>query len=253
MIQDLHSHTYYSFCGKDKPETVVEKAIESGITLLGICDHNYGIGQGRICVMNNDSDYVYPDYERSLQRYFDHINLVKEKYADKITVLRGIELATENNRLRVPFPTQNDIGYFDYCLIEHVDCPNTTTKGNLFKFCEKIKCTKGIAHTDLFKFINTIGEDPFKYFKRMADENIFWEINVNYDSIHNFREHGYVKRFFEDNEQQQIVKESGVKLSVGFDGHNVEDYCAERIANACKKIEKMGIPLVFNDKYRSEL
>ena len=24
MIQDLHSHTYYSFCGKDRPEEIVE-------------------------------------------------------------------------------------------------------------------------------------------------------------------------------------------------------------------------------------
>ena len=44
MIQDLHSHTYYSFCGKDSPETIVEAAITGGIELFGICDHNHGIG-----------------------------------------------------------------------------------------------------------------------------------------------------------------------------------------------------------------
>jgi predicted metal-dependent phosphoesterase TrpH len=27
MIQDLHSHTYYSFCGKDDPTDVIEAAI----------------------------------------------------------------------------------------------------------------------------------------------------------------------------------------------------------------------------------
>ena len=27
MIQDLHSHTYYSFCGGDKPEDIVEAAM----------------------------------------------------------------------------------------------------------------------------------------------------------------------------------------------------------------------------------
>ena len=31
MIQDLHSHTYYSFCGKDLPEKVIETAINGGI------------------------------------------------------------------------------------------------------------------------------------------------------------------------------------------------------------------------------
>ena len=43
MIQDLHAHTYYSFCSKDRPETVIETAIAGGIQQLGICDHNYGV------------------------------------------------------------------------------------------------------------------------------------------------------------------------------------------------------------------
>ena len=47
MIQDLHSHTYYSFCGGDKPEEIAEAAIAGGIELLGITDHNYGIGNAR--------------------------------------------------------------------------------------------------------------------------------------------------------------------------------------------------------------
>ena len=43
MIQDLHSHTYYSFCGADTPEQVVETAIAGDI--IGIYDTgNYQIG-----------------------------------------------------------------------------------------------------------------------------------------------------------------------------------------------------------------
>lgn len=44
MYQDLHSHTYFSACGADEPERLIVKAIESGIDILGITDHNYGIG-----------------------------------------------------------------------------------------------------------------------------------------------------------------------------------------------------------------
>ena len=47
MIQDLHAHTYYSFCSKDRPETVIETAIAGGIQQLGICDHNYGVACAR--------------------------------------------------------------------------------------------------------------------------------------------------------------------------------------------------------------
>lgn len=48
MIQDLHSHTYYSFCGNDSPEKVIEVAIAGNIEMLGITDHNCGIGLGSL-------------------------------------------------------------------------------------------------------------------------------------------------------------------------------------------------------------
>ena len=44
MIQDIHSHTKYSFCAHDTPEKMIETAIKAGIEVYGICDHNYGIG-----------------------------------------------------------------------------------------------------------------------------------------------------------------------------------------------------------------
>ena len=47
MIQDLHSHTYYSFCGRDNPEQIVQAAIDGGIELFGITDHCHGAGHGR--------------------------------------------------------------------------------------------------------------------------------------------------------------------------------------------------------------
>ena len=101
MYQDLHSHTYYSFCGKDAPEAVVEAAIAGGLELFGITDHNYGIGYSRLDVFQHPAA---PDFrgscERTLRRYFDHINLIREKYADRIRVLRGIELCTLRHRRR---------------------------------------------------------------------------------------------------------------------------------------------------------
>ena len=83
--------------------------------------------------------------------------------------------------------------------------------------------------------------------KRMAEANIFWEMNISYDSFHNYQEHAYMLRFFEDKEQQAIVRESGVRLSVGFDGHKVEDYRPDLVRNACQRITDMGIKLAFED------
>lgn len=43
MIMDIHSHTYYSRCGRDNPRQIIQAAIDGGIEIFGISDHNYGI------------------------------------------------------------------------------------------------------------------------------------------------------------------------------------------------------------------
>ena len=246
MIQDLHSHTYYSFCGKDSPETIVEAAIAGGIELFGICDHNSGVGLLRRDARKAPLEIIPNEYEpRALQRYFDHINLVKEKYAGKIEILRGIEICTGAEYGKLHLPDSADISFFDYCLIEHIDQEATIAK-DLFSFAERCGCkAKGVAHTDLFAHIEKLGEDPFAYFKRMADHNIFWEMNVSFDSIHHYREHPYMLRFFEDKEQQAIVREAGVRLSVGFDGHRVEDYLPDRVIEYNQRLSALGIKKIF--------
>jgi len=250
MIQDLHSHTYYSFCGKDAPEVVVEAAIAGGVELLGITDHNYGVGYARNSVFQATGEMGLNDYERTLRRYYDHINLIRDKYADRITVLRGIELCTLKGERHPNFtlPEGADVSFFDYCLIENVDNAISITGGDLFAYAKRCGTpVVGVAHTDLFSHIEKLGCDPLDYFSRMADENIFWEMNVSYDAIHRYREHAYFLDFFADPKKQEIVRKSGVRVSVGFDGHRVEDYLPERVADYCRRLTEMGIKMPFED------
>lgn len=247
MIQDLHSHTYYSFCGKDSPEAIVEAAIDGGIELFGICDHAHGVGFGSWTAFCAPED-VFPNRygENSLIRYYDHLSLVKEKYKDKIRVLCGIEITAHLNTPKIALPEDADVSFFDYCMVENPDIENSIIKRDLFGFAERLKCPHvGVAHTDMFAFIRSIGEDPYRYFKRMAECGIFWEMNVSYDSIHKYREHPYMLEFFENEEQQAIVRESGVRISVGFDGHRVEDYLPKRVTDYCHRLTDMGIKLAF--------
>ena len=247
MLQDLHSHTYYSFCGKDKPESVVEAALDGGIELFGITDHAYGVGHGRPEVYFAAEDgTTFSDYGRTLIQYYDHISLLKYKYADKIKVLAGIEINTRGSLPNAMLPQGADVSFFDYCLIENLDSEDSITEGDIFSFAKRCGCDKtGIAHTDLFAHIEKLGENPLDYFKRMADMSIFWEMNISYDSIHNYREHEYVKRFLSSEAQQDVVRRSGVRLSVGFDGHRVEDYRPDRIGDCCNTLKALEIPLVF--------
>ena len=248
MIQDLHSHTYYSFCGADRPEEVVEAAIAGGIELFGICDHNYGMGFGRTDVFFNQSDKLKDGYERALRRYFDHINLIKEKYADKIQILRGIEISTNEKWFKSRLPESEDVSFFDYCLVEHLGNEDSMLGGDIVSFAKRCACPTGVAHTDIFSFCERDCIDPLDYFKRMADAGVFWEMNVNFDSIHNYRKHGYVDKFFSDEEQQEIIIKSGVRLSVGFDGHKCGEYRADIVKDYCGKIEALGIPMAFDRK-----
>ena len=83
MLQDLHSHTYYSYCGGDRPEEIIEAAIAGGIELFGINDHVNGV-----ITHVPEWDALGKDgwgswvYDRMLHRYHDHIGLLREKYKD---------------------------------------------------------------------------------------------------------------------------------------------------------------------------
>ena len=54
--------------------------------------------------------------------------------------------------------------------------------------------------------------------------------------------------FFKNKTQQEIVRRSGVKLSVGFDGHIAKEYKPQRVKTACQMIRNMGIKLAFENK-----
>ncbi|MBE7078705.1 MAG: PHP domain-containing protein [Clostridiales bacterium] len=249
MIQDLHAHTYYSFCSKDKPEAVIEAAIAGGIEQLGICDHNYGVGYGRTELCWGKGNGLNANYGGTLNRYYDHMKLLKEKYAKKIKLLCGIEICTMLNGVdSYALPLAADVSFFDFALVENLDHPTSITKGDIVEFAKRCGCPVGIAHTDLFAFAKARGEEPYRFFRKLAENGIFWEINVNYDSLHSFKTHDYVTEFFKNKEQQEIVKKTGLRLSVGFDGHIVKEYKPSRVKTACKLIQDMGIHLIFENR-----
>lgn len=103
------------------------------------------------------------------------------------------------------------------------------------------RCPVGIAHTDIFGLIADLGVEPVAYLKSLADNGIFWELNVNYDSIHGYCEHEYVNAFYNNVEQQQAVKQVGLYVSVGFDGHSMEDYLVDRVNKANDFLQSCGI------------
>lgn len=219
-IQDLHSHTRYSDCGRDEPRAMIEAAIAGGITDFGITDHNYGIGD-------------------DLSEYCDELTLLREEYKDRISLYLGIEISTYPHQL----PGEGcELGRLDYCLMEHLQNDLCLVE-DIVEFTKEIPIPCGIAHTDMFDYCLKRGLEPLAFFKRLGENGIFWEMNVNYDSIHGWREHSYVLEFMNNKEQQEIIKNSGICLSVGFDGHRLEDYDPQRVKQMNDFLRELEIPI----------
>lgn len=75
-----HSHTTFSD-GKNTAEEMVQAAIRLGMPALGISDHSFTPCDTSYCMKAED----YPMYLGELAR-------LKEKYADQITLMAGLEL-----------------------------------------------------------------------------------------------------------------------------------------------------------------
>ena len=137
-IFDIHSHTFYSNCGRDNPCELINTAIQNGLSMLGICDHNHGIGERK-------------------KQYLAEIKDLATRYTDKIKIYCGIEIATLPERYDIE--NVDEIKDFDYCLIEHITDDDSIVKENLFEFCNKLGILCGIAHTDLFAYCDMYGFD----------------------------------------------------------------------------------------------
>ncbi len=222
QVMDIHSHTRYSNCGIDEPREIAEAALAGGITLFGVCDHNYGIGD-------------------RLEQYKAEIAALREEYAGRLRILTGIEIASVPD-LGEPHPER--LTGFDYCLLEHIDMPESTVGMEVFAYRRRFAGKFGIAHTDLIGMAKANGIDPLAFLRRFAENDIFWEMNVSYDSIHAWREHPYYLRFMADAEERALVKESGIRLSVGFDGHRVYDYRPDRVAEMNRFLQEEGFSMV---------
>ncbi len=210
---DLHNHSGNSLDAIDTPEDIILKGISSGLDSMGITDHNYWI-----------------------TGFFDHelaqLSFLRRKYKDQIKVLYGMEVSF----LRLNGLEPEMLEGYDYCLLEYF-IEADVSFSEVCAFADRFPCRVGIAHTDMFKYER---DHNVPALEMMAEHNIFWELNVNRDKIHLFREHQYCKDFIASPQQQNRIKELGIELSVGFDTHDLADYSPERVKSMCEFIHEHG-------------
>lgn len=83
ILADYHVHSVFSTDSNTPMEHMIEKALQLGLKRLCFTDH---------------MDYDYPNPSEFIfdpEVYFDQIQLLRERYKDKIEVLAGIELGLQ--------------------------------------------------------------------------------------------------------------------------------------------------------------
>ena len=213
-LTDLHNHTTFSYDGTNTPEQIIENAVSKGISVVGISDHQFSIGN-------------------RLGEYIEKINSLKKKYEDKIEVKCGLEIGTRPSPSDLSVSLANKL---DYCIFECLDSPVAM---DFFEFLEWVKLfniPKGFAHTDIFELSDRYGIDIISTMKK---NNIFWEINTsgNYQ---------YYYDFITNKEKRNRITKSGIALSVGSDTHWIHNYNISKIKSAHSLILSMGNPIIFS-------
>ena len=90
ILADQHTHCNFSTDSEATPESMVQGAIEKGLTHLTLTDHM-------------DLDYPgttkeEPLFEFDIEKYFATLTSLKEKYSDKLYLGIGIELGLRSGR-----------------------------------------------------------------------------------------------------------------------------------------------------------
>jgi len=78
---DMHTHSHWSFDGRESIESLCEAALAKGLAGIAVTDHN-----DIDCVVKG----IYPPYEA--EKYAEELAAVKKRYAGRLRVIMGVEL-----------------------------------------------------------------------------------------------------------------------------------------------------------------
>lgn len=236
IYSDLHMHT--TFCdGKNSPEEMVVSAIEKGLKTVGVCVHSY-----------TDRDLTYCIRQEKIKPFQQEMARLKEKYADKITVLCGVEQDFISNEPLDGFDYA--IGSLHYFIVGDklyhvdnsepyfVDAVNKVFGGDYYAACENyfsnlkkvIEKTNAdiIGHFDLVSKFNEktvyFDEEHPRYVKAWqaaADALIPHgkPFEINFGGI----SRGYKKSPYPSIKMIEYIRDKGGKFCFSSDSHNKEN------------------------------
>ena len=237
ILSDFHTHTIFSD-GKNSPEEMVQRAINSGLRAIGFSDHSYTFFDESYCISKNN-----------IQNYINTIADLKEKYRSKIEIYCGIERDFYSNESTAPYDYV--IGSVHYVkagdsyipIDESIDgfklAVDTYFGGDRLSLCEEyfksvsrvLEKTNAdiIGHFDLvskFNGENLFDETDERYisaWKNALDDLLKYNkpFEINTGAI--FR--GYKNFPYPSKEMIDYIKEKGGKFVLSSDAHSVDGIC----------------------------
>ena len=183
MTADYHVHSAFSFDCKAPMEAQIERAVEVGLDEICFTDHvDYGV--------RKDWDEPGPVEERNgkpkrnvdYPRYFAKLAEMKERYGDRVTIRRGLELGVQRHTFRrTEELCERCRGELDFTLLSVHQvkdleiCPpeeyargRTQGEYNLAYYEELLAVARDfdgycvLAHLDVMRRYDPAGEYPFE-------------------------------------------------------------------------------------------
>ncbi len=255
ILEDFHVHT--NLCdGRDSAEDMVLAAIDKGMTRLGFSGHGYTSFDSSFCMS-----------QETVIEYYEQIDVLREKYKDKIEILCGIEQDYFSEELQfLPDYIIGSVHYvkcgdniltIDESEETFVRIANEFYGGDYYKLVEDyfllvgdvVKRTNAdiIGHFDLitkFNEGNKLFDTQNPRYVSVARDTIDklipygkpFEINTGAIS------RGYRTEAYPENSLLSYIKEKGGKVILSSDSHTKETLCYE-----FSKYEKIALDMGFDN------
>lgn len=237
-LSNLHTHTVYCD-GQNTPEELVLAAIEKGCASIGFSGHSYTFFDTSYCMSQENT-----------KKYIGDIRRLQNVYADKITILLGIEQDYFSKEHTAPY--QFIIGSVHYVFKDGayipVDESEAITReivaryygGDYYKFVRDYyalvadvhKKTKAgiVGHFDLVTKFNRENrlfseEDPryktaaLEALKALAEAGAVLEVNTG------AMYRGYLDRPYPSPFLLKAAKEFGCQVILSSDSHDIPSLC----------------------------
>ena len=246
MDYNLHTHTFRCSHAEGTEREYVEKAIESGIKLMGFSDH--------FPWKNNDgTEHFYRVPMAEAEDYTETIKALREEYKEKIEILIGFEIEyipgqfedmvkyaqslgceylilgqhfvfADDDQLWSSFETHEE-----RALKEYVNCVTAGIKSGVITY---------VAHPDM---INFVGDEKIYYNEMKKICEVSKEYNVpleiNFVGVR-------LKRNYPNEKFWKIAGEVGCDVVFGFDAHDTE---------AAGDLASVEIAMEYVEKYNLNL